>query len=246
MKTKTPLLFLVLVNLFYQTAFGQGKPLETATIRKPQIADTVKANIYADNTFMLYINGELVAVDSIKFIPHNVISVDLLPQYPMTIAVLAQDNADPKTGMEYANSSIGDGGFILKLGDGTVTHQGWKARVFTHGPINRDTENPQVKSEAIPDNWFAVDFDDGNWKPAKVFSQNEVGPKSVFHDYDFEGAEFIWSNDLALDNIVIFRHRVESPPDGRTRTDFSNINNVVPESGRGKRGGGRNRKRNRK
>lgn len=41
--------------------------------------DTVKANMYADNWFMLYINGKLVAVDSIKFIPHNVVSVDILP-----------------------------------------------------------------------------------------------------------------------------------------------------------------------
>ncbi len=52
-----------------------------AKIRKPQMSDTIKANMYADNWFMLYINGELVAVDSIKFIPHNVISVDILPTY---------------------------------------------------------------------------------------------------------------------------------------------------------------------
>ena len=91
-------------------------------IKKPQMADTIKANIYADNWFMLYVNGELVAVDSIKFIPHNVISVDMLPTYPMTIAVMAKDNADLKTGMEYANTNIGDGGFILKFGDGTATN----------------------------------------------------------------------------------------------------------------------------
>ena len=58
-------------------------------IRKAQMTDTIKANMYADNWFMLYVNGELVAVDSIKFIPHNVVSVDILPSYPMTIAVMA-------------------------------------------------------------------------------------------------------------------------------------------------------------
>ncbi len=79
---------------------------------KPQMADTIKANIYADNWFVMYINGKLVAVDPIDFLPHNVVSVDILPEYPMTIAVLAKDNADPKTGMEYGNS-IGDGGFSL-------------------------------------------------------------------------------------------------------------------------------------
>jgi hypothetical protein len=102
-------------------------PGTPAKLRKPQMSDTIKANVYADNWFVLYINGELAAVDSIKFIPHNVISVDLLPTYPMTIAVMAKDNADPKTGMEYANTNIGDGGFVLKFGDGTVTDGTWKA-----------------------------------------------------------------------------------------------------------------------
>ena len=87
-------------------------------IAKPRIEDTVKANVYADNWFQLYIKGELVATDSIKFIPHNVVSVDVLPSYPMTIAVMAKDNADGKTGMEYNNTQLGDGGFILKLKTG--------------------------------------------------------------------------------------------------------------------------------
>ena len=93
--------------------------------------DTIKANIYADNWFIMYINGKLTAVDSIDFMPHNVVTVDILPEYPMTIAVLAKDNADPKTGLEYGDH-IGDGGFILKFGDGTVTNAKWKAKC--HGP----------------------------------------------------------------------------------------------------------------
>lgn len=199
-------------------------------VRKPQIADTVRANVYADNWFVLYINGELVAVDSIKFIPHNVISVDILPSYPMTIAVMAKDNADPKTGMEYANTNIGDGGFILKFGDGTVTNANWKARKFSWGPIDGDTKNPRVENLPIPENWFAVDFDDSEWGKAKEFSEQQVGPKQPFFENDFHGAKFIWTDDIALDNTVIFRHVVKSPPDGKQRTDYSNLNNLVPES----------------
>jgi len=60
-------------------------------IAKPRIADTVKATIYADNWCAVYINGTLTIVDSISFIPHNVVSVDILPEYPMTIAVLARE-----------------------------------------------------------------------------------------------------------------------------------------------------------
>ena len=204
-----------------------GAPVK---LRKPQMSDTIKANVYADNWFVLYINGELAAVDSIKFIPHNVISVDLLPTYPMTIAVMAKDNADAKTGMEYANTNIGDGGFVLKFGDGTVTDATWKAKAFSTGPVGRDTANPRVENTPIPENWFAVDFDDSSWTPAKEYTEEDVGPKQPYFEHDFKGAKFIWSNDIALDNTVIFRHVVKTPPDGKARVDYSNLTNVVPES----------------
>lgn len=199
-------------------------------LKKPQMSDTIKANVYADNWFMLYVNGELVAVDSIKFIPHNVISVDILPAYPMTIAVMAKDNADPKTGMEYANTNIGDGGFILKFGDGTVTSADWKAKQFSRGPVDRDTKNPRVENTPIPDNWFAVDFDDSKWGNAKEYTEEQVGPKQPYFETDFKGAKFIWSDDIELDNTVIFRHVVKSPPDGKERIDYTNLNNVVPDA----------------
>lgn len=208
--------------------WGQ-EPASGGKLRKPQMTDTIKANVYADNWFMLYINGELVAVDSIKFIPHNVVSVDILPTYPMTIAVMAKDNADPQTGMEYANTNIGDAGFILKFGDGTVTNANWKARKFSSGPIDRDVKNPRVENQPIPENWYAVDFDDSQWKPAREYTEQEVDPKQPYFESDFKGAKFIWTDDIALDNTVIFRHVVKSPPDGKPRLDYSNLNNVVPE-----------------
>ena len=121
--------------------------------KRPRMSDTVKANIYADNWFEMYINGKLIAVDSIEFIPHNIISVDILPQYPMTIAVLAKDFADAQTGLEYNNTRIGDGGLILKFGDGTVTSKAWKAKKVFWGPLNGDIENPKVRREPIPDGW---------------------------------------------------------------------------------------------
>lgn len=208
-------------------------------LRKPQMADTIRASVYADNSFELYVNGELVAVDSIRFIPHNVITVDILPKYPMTIAVLARDNADPQTGMEYANTNIGDGGFILKFGDGTVTNGFWKAKCFSRGPVGGDTTNPQVEATPLPADWFAMDFDDGGWKNAREYSEQEIDPKPPYYDSDFQGATFIWTDDVKLDNTVVFRHVVPRPPDGRERPDFSNINNVVPQGPT--KGGGRRR-----
>ena len=207
------------------------------TIRKPRINDTIKANVYADNSFKLYINGELVAVDSITFVPHNVVSVDILPAYPMTIAVMGIDNADSKTGMEYANTNIGDGGFILKLGDGTVTNATWKAKKFSWGPIDGDVQNPRVENIPLPKNWYAVDFDDGGWPNATEFTEEEVGPKEPFFEHDFKGAKFIWSDDVRLDNLVLFRTVVKSSPDGKDRPDFRGLTDVVPE--RPQRGGRR-------
>lgn len=207
-----------------------AQPPGEPKVRKPQMSDTIKANIYADNSFSLYINGELVAVDSIAFIPHNVISVDILPSYPMTIAVIAKDNADPITGMEYANTNIGDGGFILKFGDGTVTDGNWKAKKISWGPIGRDMKNPRVESITLPEGWNTASFDDSSWEKAKEYTEDEVGPKKPFFEFDFTGAKFIWSDDIALDNIVLFRHTVKSPPDGKARTDFTGLTNKVPDN----------------
>lgn len=180
-----------------------GKP-------KPRISDTLRANIYADNTFTLHINGKLVAVDSIEFIPHNVISVDILPEYPMTIAVMAKDNAHPEKGTEYANN-IGDGSFILKIGDQIVTSSKWKAKNFFHGPINGDVNNPRVKHTPIPSDWHTVGFDDSSWPNAKEYTEQEIGPKEPYFQHDFKGAKWIWSDDLKLDNTVIFRFQVDGP-----------------------------------
>ncbi len=177
---------------------------------KPTMADTIKVNVYADNWFAMFINGELVATDSIKFTPHNVVSFDILPEYPMTIAVIAKDNADPKTGLEYGDH-IGDGGLCIKFADGTVTNATWKARSFFKGPTNRDVKNPAVEHTPIPDEWWKPGFDDSNWANATEFAEERVNPKEPFYKVDFSGAKWIWSSDLDLDNTVIFRTRIEKP-----------------------------------
>ena len=211
-------------------------------LRKPTMADTVRASVYADNWFSLYVNGELVAVDSIAFLPHNVVAVDILPKYPLTIAVMAKDNADPKTGMEYADTQIGDGGLILKFGDGTVTDGRWKAKCVSRGPVGGDARAPRVEAEPVPADWFAVGFDDRDWRPAREYTEDEIGPKQPFYEADFAGAKFIWSDDLRLDNSVLFRRVIEAPPDGRERPDFSGLNDVVP-AGPPKPTGGRGQNR---
>lgn len=202
---------------------GRARPTgPNLSVIKPSLADTTKVNVYADNWFALFINGRLVAVDSIAFIPHNVVTVDLLPEYPMTIAILAKDNAGPRTGLEYGDH-IGDGGFIIKFADGLVSNATWKAKCFAKGPLNRDVKNPRVQQTPIPANWFAVDFDDSAWEQAVEHPEERVNPKEAYYKADFQGAKFIWTHDLDLDNTVIFRTRIEKPdwkPRWNTKPDL--------------------------
>lgn len=183
-------------------------PISGAT--RASMSDTVTASVYVDNWFMMFINGKLVAVDPLDFLPHNQVNIDILPEYPMTIAILAKDNADPKTGLEYG-TRIGDAGLILKLGDGTVSNARWKTKVLFAGPLNRDTHNPRVHDEAMPARWYAPEFDDSTWTPATEYPAERVGPDGNYQGRDFAGAKFIWSGDLDLDNTVLFRYRVEKP-----------------------------------
>ncbi len=191
---------------------GKGGKGDPSGLIKPSPADALKLNVYADNWFILFINGKLRVVDPIEYMPHNVVSVDIMPEYPMTIAVMAMDNADPKTGLEYGNR-MGDAGLIIKFSDGTVTNAKWKAKSFFKGPLDRDVTNPKVQHDPIPDNWYAVDFDDSSWTAATEFTEERVSPKESFTKAkeSFTGAQFIWTADLDLDNTVLFRTKVEAP-----------------------------------
>ncbi len=201
--------FLLLGLVILNPLFSQRRNRLPAHIAKPNMTDTVKLNVYADNWFQLYINGKLIATDSIEFMPHNVVSVDVLPEFPMTIAAMARDNADAITGKEYEYTMIGDGGFILKLGDDVVSDASWKAKCFFFGPMEGD--DPVVKHIPIPEDWMTVDFDDSNWESVTIYEEATVRPPQVFRDYDFEGAEFVWTSDLNLHNTIIFRATIHKP-----------------------------------
>ena len=211
---------------------AQGPPPRPdPNLIKANFNNTIKLNAYADNWCMIYINGKLIATDSIEFLPHNVVSVSILPIYPMTIAVIAKDNADPKTGLEYG-TQIGDAGFSLKLSDGTATSSAWKVKTFFKGPLNRAITNPQVEYTPVPANWFAPDFDDSTWAHATEYTDARVGPDGDYNAANFTGAKFIWSDDIDLDNPVIFRYTAQKPagyPKTWNADGDINITNIVHE-----------------
>lgn len=201
-----PTRFLLPLGLIALSFCAQAQP----GVTKANLNNLIQLSAYVDNWCLIYINGKLAAVDQVEFLPHNVISVKVLPTYPMTIAVLAKDNADPKTGLEYG-TQIGDAGFILKLSDGTVTSSAWKVKTFFEGPLNRDTANPKVAYTPIPANWFAPDFDDRGWVNATEYAESVIKPDGDYTAAAFSGAKFIWSDDLDLDNTVIFRYTAPKP-----------------------------------
>ena len=157
---------------------------------KPVIGETITLNAFADNWCAIFVNGKLVAVDAIDFIPHNQISVRILPEYPLTIAVLAKDNATPSGGLEYGNR-IGDAGFILRLGDGTVTSGSWKAKCFFRAPANRDVNRPTVERAALPAGWHLPGFDDSGWERATEYTAERVRPDGDYAAEAFAGVEQI-------------------------------------------------------
>ena len=76
----------------------------------------------------------------------------------------------------------------------------------------RDSKaNPRVQHIDIPEDWYAINFDDSSWEQATEYSESAVRPRGTFAETDFDGAKFIWTGDLDLDNTIIFRKRVERP-----------------------------------
>jgi hypothetical protein len=65
----------------------------------------------------------------------------------------------------------------------------------------------------IPDNWMDPSYDDSSWPQAYEYTDAEVGTRNLpaYNRYPdlFEGARWIWTINLVLDNLVIARHTVE-------------------------------------
>ena len=198
----------------------QGGPGRGGARDRPARPTSVPVTVYADNWFELFINGRLVAVDPIEFIPHNLVRFEIVPEYPMTIAVQVRDFADPETGLEHDGTRIGDGGFIMVIGDTIVTDGKWRVRTIHHGPIDGDLQRPRVRRTEAPEGWTRPGFDDSDWTPATVFDAARVRPNAPgFDDADWHDASFIWDGDLDLDNTVLMRRTIESPPSASARPE---------------------------
>jgi len=237
--------------------------------------EVISGYIVADNYYELYVNGTLVSVDNTPYTPFNSSIVRFRVNRPYTLAFKLVDwDEHMGLGMELFPQGpesdrmesgdpwfLGDAGLIVRLSDGTVTGDHWKAQTFSISPldspddiierdgihdtsafgrINRGFTRPSCATEApdvtgntrlfpelgylpsdcyavhypIPDGWESPTFDDSAWPQAFEYLDDEVstprGLPAYFRYTDlFEGASFIWTSSLVLDNLVIARYTVE-------------------------------------
>ena len=84
-------------------------------------------------------------------------------------------------------------------------------------PRSQDGSGYSAAHWSLPDGWAEPDFDDGGWPRATVFDNDTVGVDGKpgftnFPDlFDREGADaqFVWSSNLVLDNLVLLRRTLD-------------------------------------
>ena len=196
--------------------------------------------IHADNYFELYVNGKFIARDSIAMTPFNTSVVRFKAKYPMTYAIMGVDwETHQGIGMEYNVFNVGDAGMIAYFSDGNGTHTDWRADTFYIAPLDdpacvRVTEAGRdssfcsqsvrpacgMKPETckalhfpIPADWNSPRFNDSRWPLAIFWRPVEVTNQQSYTSYAqlFGDAEFIWTRNLHLDNLVLARYTAKGP-----------------------------------
>ena len=157
---------------------------------------TFTAEVWADNWFALYANGELVGEDSVPITTErsfNAETITFEAEYPLTLGIEAKDFKETDSGIEYigeGNQQMGDGGVIAQITDtatGDVvaaTDGDWSALVIHRAPLNTNCEKDsdpdatcQFESIDADPSWATPTFDDGSWQIATEWSEDDVRPK---------------------------------------------------------------------
>lgn len=191
----------------------------------------IKAEIWVDNWFEMYVNGKKVLEDSVPITTErsfNAETIVLPSTLPMTVAFMAKDFKENNTGLEYIGSrrqQMGDGGIIAQFRDNATgkilgqTDGKMRCLVVQRAPLDRacaKEKNP-VAGEGvcgfvetkIPENWTAVGFDDSAWPAATEHSIRDVSPKDGYDEIDWDSsAKLVWSDDLVQDNTLLCRMKI--------------------------------------
>lgn len=187
-----------------------------------------KAEVWADNWFSLYVNGQKVGEDSVPITTErsfNSETFTFTAQYPFDINWVMKDFKENDSGLEYIGTNrqqIGDGGFIAQVTDTVtgkvvaVTDANCKCLVIQKAPLNVEcvsannplTDCKSTKAEE-PVGWNMTGYKVNDWLSAKEYSVQEVGAKEGYFSIKWAStAKLIWSSDLKLDNTVLCKQTV--------------------------------------
>ncbi len=130
----------------------------------------------------------------------------------------------------------GDGGLIASFSDGTKTNSNWSAQTFYTSPIydlkcieeigeqrltkTCDTNGLDEYIDTYSLHWdVPVNWESNesylSWPNAVEFTEDEIGVNNKKAYMNFReqftgfGASFIWSSNIVLDNLVLFRYEVK-------------------------------------
>lgn len=204
--------------------------------------EVITGFLLGDNYFEFSVNDRLLGVDPVPYTPFNSAVVRFKVKRPYTIAVKLVDwEENLGLGTENNNGNPyhpGDGGFIAQFSDGTVTNSAWKAQTFYIAPLEsatsvvtlpdgtRSSASASVKPGCadscyavhypLPTAWSSPSFDDSSWPQASVYTAQTVGvnfPAYMNFTGVWNNAQFIWSSNLILDNLVCLRTTVGGATD---------------------------------
>ncbi len=189
-------------------------------------AETIHADVWADNWFAFYLNDKKLAEDHVSISTErsfNEETFDFQAQRPFALNFVVKDFKQNDTGLEYIGTrrqQMGDGGFIAQfLANGKLvaaTDDGWRCLVIHDAPTRPDCAKERTPvagkgacgftKTAEPEGWKSVTFDDSAWPRATEYSEWSVGPKDGYDKVDWRwDAKLIWGPDLKTNNTLLCR-----------------------------------------
>lgn len=185
---------------------------------------TIKAQVWADNWFEFYVDGEVVMTDPVPITTEQSFNAEVFnfdAELPAQLAVHIMDFKEDDSGFEYIGSrrqQMGDGGFIAEFRNENnqvvaVTDSDWVCKVIHQAPLNPScgsSASPLEACEAnilpMPANWASASFDDSGWNNAIVHSFQAVRPHGGYSSYSWQSeSQLIWGEDLEIDNTLLCR-----------------------------------------
>lgn len=194
-----------------------------------QAETEIRADLYGDNWYAIYVDGELVGEDSTPFKTERSFNSDsftFTTELPAQGAVIMKDYYEDDTGLEYIGTrrqQMGDGGFagqLINTSTGKLivgSSPEWQCKVIHQAPLNKEcarSSDPSSECKSSiseePEGWMLAGYDDSDWEPATEHSAQAIRPRRGYNEIKWDAdVKLIWGEDLEVDNIVLCRFTIE-------------------------------------